>query len=265
MVDPNDILSIRHQCDLLGLNRSGFYFEPAGENPLNLELMRRIDEIYTDYPFYGSRRILASLHREKYEVNRKRVQRLMNLMGIEAIYPKPKRKRGGDEHEIYPYLLRNMGISHPDQIWSTDITYIRMRSGFLYLMAIIDWYSRFVITWNVSNTLDGIFCQDALKRALENKRPEFFNTDQGCQFTSKDFTKILKDAGVRISMNGVGRALDNVYIERLWRSVKYEDVYIKDYENVRDAVESIASYFHFYNYIRLHQSLDYRTPSEIYS
>jgi len=240
------------------------YHEPAQESELNLALMRRIDELYTAYPFYGSRRLVACLEREDYSVNRKRVQRLMALMGLEALYPKPRLTRRDEDHEKYPYLLRGLEVNRPDHVWSTDITYIRLRSGFIYLIAILDWYSRYVVTWEVSNTLDGIFCQEALERALTEKKPEIFNTDQGSQFTSKDFTKILKNAGIRISMDGVGRALDNIFVERLWRSVKYEEVYLKDYESVKDAVVNLGSYLSFYNEERPHQSLEYRTPSEVY-
>jgi len=257
-------MSERRQCDLLGVCRSSLYLSPGEESELNLELMRRIDELYTAYPFYGSRRLVACLKREEYKVNRKRVQRLMGLMGLEALYPKPRLTRSESDHEKYPYLLRGLDVNRPDQVWATDITYIRLRSGFIYLMAILDLYSRYVVTWEVSNTLDGIFCQEALERALSERKPEIFNTDQGSQFTSKDFTKILKDAGVRISMDGVGRALDNVFVERLWRTVKYEEVYLKDYESVKDAVVNLGLYWSFYNEERPHQSLEYRTPSEVY-
>jgi putative transposase len=226
----------------------------------NLELMRTIDEQYLLTPFYGSRRMAEVLG-----VNRKRVQRLMRLMGIEAIYPKPKTTTRAPGHKIYPYLLRNLEIVQPDQVWSTDITYIPMRHGFLYLVAVMDWYSRFVLSWRLSNTMDGRFCMEALEMALSIGQPEIFNSDQGSQFTSTVFTGRLEASGVAISMDGRGRALDNVFIERLWRSVKYEEVYLKDYVTAWEAEESLSAYFHFYCHERIHQSLDYRTPAEVYT
>lgn len=253
------------QCDILSLNRSGIYYSPAGESEENLDLMRRIDEQYTKTPFYGSRRMTVVLGQElELPVNRKRVQRLMRLMGIEAIYPKPKTTECNDEHKKYPYLLRGLQIVRPNQVWSTDITYIRMRRGFLYLVAIIDWYSRYVISWELSNSLDKSFCISALERALTNGRPDIFNSDQGCQFTSNDFTKVLKGHNIQISMDGRGRALDNVFVERLWRSLKYEDVYLNAYEDVPDAIDRIGKYWGFYNEERPHQSLNYKTPAEVH-
>jgi putative transposase len=235
------------------------------ESPENLRLMGLIDREYTEHPFYGSRRMTAWLNEDKGEqVNRKRVQRLMRLMGLEAIYPKPKLS-GGRKHKIYPYLLRGVSIDRPDQVWSTDITYVGLPGGFMYLTAVIDWHSRYVLSWELSNTLDGAFCLEALEEALSRGRPEVFNTDQGTQFTAEAFTGRLESAGVKVSMDGVGRCLDNVFVERLWRSVKYEDVYLKGYESVPQLRAGLLRYFGFYNTQRRHQSLDYRTPQEVYS
>jgi putative transposase len=257
-------LSVRRQCELLGLNRSSVYYEPAAETAENLALMRRMDEQYTKCPFYGSRRMTAWLEQQGEEVNRKRVQRLMRVMGLEAIYPKPKLSVAGRGHRIYPYLLRNVRIERVDQVWSTDITYIPMRTGFMYLAAVIDWYSRYVIAWRLSNTLDGWFCLDMLEEALGKGRPEMFNTDQGVQFTAEAWTSRLVAAGVQVSMDGRGRCLDNVFVERLWRSVKYEDIYLRCYEMVPELHSGLRRYFGFYNEERPHQSLDYRTPALVY-
>ena len=226
--------------------------------------MRLIDEQYTRAPFYGSRRMVAWLERQGYEVNRKRVSRLMEEMGLEAIFPRQRLSTPAPEHKIYPYLLRNVRIERVNQVWSTDITYIRMTRGFLYLTAVIDWFSRYVLSWSVSVTLDVWFCLEALDAALSRGRPEIFNTDQGSQFTSLDFTGRLKSAQVSISMDGRGRALDNIFVERLWRTVKYEEVYLKEYDDVRSATQQLRDYFLFYNEERLHQSLGYRTPAEVY-
>ena len=263
-VGANDALSVRKQCSLLGLNRSVVYYETSDESALNLTVMRKIDELYTQYPFYGSRKICACLRREGYDVNRKRIQRLMREMGIEAIYAKPKTSVPNEMHEKYPYLLRGLVIDRADQVWATDITYIRTCYGFVYLVAILDWYSRYVLSWEISTTLDTDFCITALERAFEIGTPDIFNSDQGCQFTSNDFTKVLKERGVRISMDGVGRCMDNIFVERLWRSVKYEEVYIKDYSEVREAISQIGCYMRFYNDVRLHQALAYQTPAEVY-
>jgi len=244
--------------------RAGLFYDPAGESPENLALMRRIDELYTERPYYGSRRMAVVLSGEGHDVNRKRAQRLMRLMGLEAVYPKPRTSRADSQHKKYPYLLRDLPVVAPDQIWSSDITYIRLHHGFLYLTAILDWYSRYVLSWEFSNTLDNGFCIEALQEALRLARPGIFNSDQGCQYTSQDFTDVLKAAGVRISMDGKGRALDNVFVERLWRSVKYEEVYLKDYDDVRDAKDGIGSYFVFYNHDRPHQALGYQTPAQVY-
>jgi len=234
------------------------------ESPENLRLMGLIDKEYTEHPFYGSRRMTAWLNEDQGEtVNRKRVQRLMRLMGLEAVYPKPNLS-AGRKHKVYPYLLRGVAIDRPDQVWSTDITYIGLPGGFMYLAAIIDWYSRYVIGWQLSNTLDGSFCLEMLREALSQGKPEVFNTDQGVQFTAETFTSELEAAGVKVSMDGVGRCLDNVFVERLWRSVKYEDVYLWRYETVLQLGEGLSRYFPFYNTQRRHQSLDYRTPAEVY-
>ena len=265
MIEPkNTEIPIYRQCELLGLSRSSYYYEPAGESEYNLELMRLIDEQYTKTPFYGTRRMTAWLRRQGYKVNRKRVQRLMRLMEIEAIYPKKKLSVTSNENKKYPYLLSGLIIKEPDHVWSTDITYIRMSKGFVYLVSIIDWYSRYVLAWELSNTLEVGFCLEALQEALKISRPEIFNSDQGSQFTSKEFTGRLEEEGIRISMDGRGRVFDNIFIERLWRTLKYEEVYIHSYKTVKEARESLGRYFRFYNNERLHESLGYRTPEEIY-
>ena len=257
-------MSVRRQCELLGLSRSSLYYEPAREPAEDLRLMRLIDEQYTACPFYGSRRMTAWLIERGEEVNRKRVQRLMRAMGLEAIYPKARLSAAGKGHKVYPYLLRGVKIGRPDQVWSTDITYVPLPGGFMYLAAVIDWYSRYVITWRLSNTLDGSFCLEMLEESLGSGKPEVFNTDQGVQFTAEAFTGRLERAGVAVSMDGRGRALDNVFVERLWRSVKYEDIYIRGYETVPELTLGLGRYFAFYNDERLHQSLDYRTPAAVY-
>lgn len=241
------------------------YYRPTGETGFNFDLMRDIDEIYTRWPFYGSRRMTAELNGQGFEVNRKRVQRLMRAMGIQAIYPRPKTSTPHPNHRIYPYLLRDVPITHVDQVWSTDITYVPLRSGFAYLVAVMDWYSRFVLSWTLSNSMETGFCLDALNDALLLGKPGIFNTDQGSQFTSDAFCRKVLDAGIKISMDGRGRALDNVWIERLWRSVKYEDIYLRDYQSFREVRQGLAAYFAFYNHQRRHQSLNYRTPAEIYA
>ena len=257
-------LSIHRQCELLGLSRSSFYYQPATETEENLALMRRIDEQYTLCPFYGSRRWAAWLSSAEQPINRKRVQRLLRLMGLEAIYPKPRLSAADGQHRVYPYLLRGVSIDRPNQVWSTDITYVPMAHGFMYLAATIDWYSRYVIAWRLSNTLDGEFCLDMLQEALSRGRPEVFNTDQGVQFTAIAWTTRLLGAGVAVSMDGRGRCLDNVFVERLWRSVKQEDLYLKCYEAVPPLRTGLRDYFGFYNEQRPHQSLGYRTPAEVY-
>jgi putative transposase len=252
------------QCALLGISRSGLYYEPVGESALNLKLMRLIDEQYLRTPFYGARKMRVWLEGLGHVVNRKRVQRLMQVMGIEAIYQKPRTTLVDKQHEKYPYLLGNLAITRPDQVWATDITYIPMRSGFLYLVAVVDWFSRYVLSWELSNSLDVSFCIQALRSALSIGKPEIFNSDQGCQFTSTDFTGLLKKEAITISMDGKGRALDNIIVERLWRSVKYEEVYLKDYAQGVDAYDGLGGYFVFFNDERPHQSLGYRTPKEVY-
>jgi putative transposase len=250
---------------LLGISRASLYYEPVEEDAENLELMKRIDRQYTRVPFYGSRRMTMWLQEQGYAVNRKRVARLMRSMGIEAVYPKPRLSQPGEGHKIYPYLLRTLKIERPDQVWCTDITYIPMAQGFLYLVAVMDWFSRFVLSWALSLTMELEFCLEALGSALRRRRcPEIFNSDQGSQFTSERFVGELERLNVAISMDGRGRCMDNVFIERLWRSLKYEEVYLKDYQLVSEARTGIGKYFEFYNYERLHQSLDYQTPAAIY-
>ena len=255
-------LSLRRQCELIGLARSTYYYEPASESELNLQLMRLIDEQYLKTPFYGWPRMTAHLQRQGYEVNHKRVQRLMQIMGVQAIYPKPKTTVSSQEHKIYPYLLRDLEIVRPSQVWSADITYVPTQQGFMYLVAILDWFSRYVLALQLSNTLDCRFCLDALQQALLLGQPEIFNTDQGVQFTAQEFTACLKGAGIRISMDGRGRALDNIFIERLWRMVKYENIYLNAYASVPELDAGLHAYFRFYNQDRPHQCLGYRTPAE---
>ena len=257
-------LSVRRQCELLGLNRSSLYYQAAPESVENLRLMRLLDQEYTRHPFYGSRRLTWWLRTQGEEVNRKRVQRLLRLMGLEAIYPKPRLSQAGPGHRLYPYLLRGVKVARPDQVWSADITYVPLAAGFMYLAAILDWYSRYVIAWRLSNTLEGSFCVEMLEEALGQGRPEVFNTDQGVQFTAEAFTGRLQAAGVQISMDGRGRCLDNVFVERLWRTVKYENIYLYGYESVRELQRGLASYFAFYNEERFHQALQYRTPGAVY-
>jgi putative transposase len=259
------LLSIRRQCDIVGLNRSTFYYQPAGESALNLHLMRLIDEQYLKTPFYGWPRMSVFLRQRGYPVNGKRVRRLMRVMDLQAIYPKQRTTIRSAEHIVYPYLLRNVVVARPNHVWSADITYIPMLHGFMYLVAIIDWYSRYVVAWELSNTLDGIFCLTALERALQQRQPEIFNTDQGVQFTAMAFTGRLLEAGIRISMDGRGRALDNVFVERLWRTVKYEHVYLHEAETVMQLEKGLAGYFTFYNHERPHQSLSYQTPAQVYA
>ena len=260
--DPD--LSVRRQCELLGVNRSGLYYEPAEESEENLRFMRLIDEQYTRAPFYGSRKMTKWLVSEGYAVNRKRISRLMEVMEIEAVYPKPKLSRPGEGHKIYPYLLRDVTVERVNQVWSTDITYIRMAQGFVYLVAVMDWFSRYVLSWSLSLTMEIDFCREALRSALRRGRPEIFNSDQGSQFTSEKFTAELASKKIAISMDGRGRCMDNIFIERLWRSLKYEEVYLREYASVTEARTGIERYFRFYNQERIHQSLNYRTPAAIY-
>lgn len=249
---------------MLGVNRSSWYYQPAGLDEYNLFLMRILDEQYTKTPFYGVCRMTAYLKRLGHEVNPKRVRRLLRTMGLEAVYPKPKLSQPNPDHKIFPYLLRGLIVDRCNQVWSTDITYIRLERGFLYLMAIIDWYSRYVLNWALSTTLEADFCIEALSETLAQARCEIFNTDQGSQFTTHRFTDPLLDKGVKVSRDGRGRALDNIFVERLWRSVKYEKVYLNDFRTVREAYQGFKEYFEFYNHERPHQSLDYRTPAEVH-
>jgi putative transposase len=259
-IDPQHAdLSVQRQCELLGLPRSTYYYQPRPESAENLRLLRRLDELYLECPFFGSRRMAVML-----AMNRKRIQRLMRIMGIEALYPKPNLSRPAPGHEVYPYLLRGISIERPNQVWSTDITYIPMRAGFLYLVAIMDWFSRFVLSWELSNTMETGFCLAALEAAFRFGQPEIWNSDQGSQFTAADFLAPLKERGIRISMDGRGRALDNVFIERLWRSLKYELIYPGDFASGAELMPALDRYFHFYNHRRPHQALGYRTPADLY-
>jgi putative transposase len=255
---------VARQCELIGLARSSYYYEPAGESEYNKTLMNLVDEIYTEHPILGSRKIAEALKEMGHEVGRKRVRRLMSVLGLEAVYPKPRLSAPDREAQKYPYLLSRVKIEGPDHVWSTDITYIRMRRGFAYLVAVMDWYSRYVLSWRVSVFMDVEFCVEALEAALAGGRPAIFNSDQGSQFTSEAFTGILKGSGVAISMDGRGRYLDNIFVERLWRSVKYEEVYLKDYADVWEAERELSSYFRWYNERRHHQALGYATPARIY-
>lgn len=257
-------LSVRRQCELLGLNRSTWYYEPATESALNLELMRCIDAEYTRHPFLGRRTMTLWLRSQGWSVNVKRVGRLLRLMGLEAIYPKPRLSVRGRNHRVFPYLLRGVPITRPNQVWSADITYVPMPAGYIYLAAVIDWYSRYVLAWRLSNTLDGTSCAEMLDEALARGRPDIFNTDQGVQFTAQAFVGRLERAGVRISMDGRGRALDNVFVERLWRTVKYEDIYIRGYETVPQLAQGLTAYWHYYNRERFHSSLRNQTPEVVY-
>ena len=259
-------LSLSRQCRLLSIGRSSFYYAPRGESPSSLALMRRIDELFLKYPFYGSRQMVHQLRRESVSVGRHRVRRLMRLMGLEAIYQAPRTSTPHPAHRVYPYLLRDIAVERPDHVWCADITYIPVRRGFLYLVAIMDWATRHVLAWRLSNTIDSRFCIEALRDALARYgKPAIFNTDQGSQFTSLDFTGALKDAGIAISMDGRGRCLDNIFIERLWRSLKYEAVYLHEMTDGFAAERVIGAWVDFYNTERPHSALDGRTPAEAYS
>jgi putative transposase len=266
MIQEHPQLSIRRQCELLAVNRSSVYYEAVGGvTQEDLALMRRIDKIHLQRPFYGSRKIKQALDAAGEAVNRKCVQRLMRLMGLEAMVPKPRTSRPAPEHPVYPYLLRNLKISRVNQVWAADITYIPLALGFAYLVAIIDWYSRRVLSWRLSNTMDTDFCVDALREALARFGcPEIFNTDQGAQFTADAFIKVLRNSGAAISMDGRGRFIDNVFVERVWRSLKYEEVYLHAYDDLVEARSGIGRYFAFYNFERPHQSLGYQTPDAFY-
>ena len=265
MINKSHKLAVTSQCHLLALNRSTVYYEAQGLSTEDSVLMRQMDEIHLKYPFYGSRRIRDKLEDLGMLVNRKRIQRLLRLMGIEALYPKKKTSLPGKGHTIYPYLLRGLDIKRPNQVWAADITYIPMAKGFIYLVAIIDIYSRKALSWQLSNTLDTTFCVDALEQAIGlYGTPEIFNTDQGTQFTSNDFTDVLKNHEITISMDGKGRWMDNVFVERLWRSLKYEEVYLKAYQSVAEAKTGINDWFEFYNFERRHQTLDRKTTDYVY-
>ena len=266
MVDPDhEQLSVLKQCKLLEVNRSTFYYQPHPDEKDDLEMMRLLDEQFLKTPFYGSRRMAAHLSQAGHLINRKRVQRLMARMGLVAIYPGPNTSKPHPEHKIYPYLLRNVGIYRPNQVWSTDITYLRMSHGFMYLVAIMDWYSRKVLSWRISNTLESGFCLEALQEAFQNYgRPDIFNTDQGSQFTSDAFVKAVEATGAKVSMDGRGRCHDNIFIERLWRSVKYECIYLHSFENGKVLRQKVREWFDWYNQERVHQSLDYCTPNLVY-
>lgn len=249
-------LSVHRQCELVGLSRSSYYRQPAPESEKNLELMKLIDEIYTKYPFFGSRKMRDYLNRHGFGVNRKRIRRLMRLMGLASAAPTRKMTVPNKAHKVYPYLLKNMDINRSGQVWCSDITYIRLKRGFVYLTVVMDWYSRYVLSWEVPITMDDGFCTSCLQRAIrKNGCPEIFNTDQGAQYTGTAFSGILKDHGIDISMDGKGRAMDNIMVERLWRSLKYEDIYLKDYESVPELIEGLRAYFAFYNDERPHHSL----------
>ena len=265
LIEPEHLtISLARQCELVGLARSSYYYQPVPESEENLLLMRLLDEQYTRTPFYGIKKMTAWLRAQGYEVNHKRVARLLRQMGLMAIYPSPRLSQPGEQQVRYPYLLRGLSIDRVDQVWSTDITYIRLQRGFLYLVAIIDWFSRYVLAWRTSITLETAFCLEALDQAFAEAQPEIFNNDQGSQFTSMDFTGRLQAAGVRIIWDGRGRALDNIFVERLWRSVKYEEVYLRAYESVSEARTSIGRYLDFYNRRRPHSSLDDMTPDRAY-
>jgi len=266
-IEPgNKRIQIYRQCELLSLNRSSLYYTPCRDTQYNEQLMKLIDKQYIKTPFYGIDKMTEWLRRRGHCVNHKRIRRLMRQMGLEAVYP--HRKHGlsvpDKQHRIYPYLLKDVQITRPDQVWSADITYVRMYRGWLYLVAVMDWFSRYVLSWDVSVTLESEFCVSALKQALSLGKPQIFNTDQGSQFTSDDFTDVLEACGIQISMDGKGRVFDNIFIERLWRTVKVEEVYLRDYETVTEARYFLGQYFELYNNRRLHQALGYRTPAEVY-
>lgn len=258
-------LSIKRQCELLGLNRSSYYFKPKGFSVEDYAIMRRMDEIFTEHPYYGTRRMKAILEKEGYTIGRKRISRYYQVLGIETIYPKMNLSRRNQAHKVYPYLLKGLEIQKPNQVWSADITFIRLRQGFVYLVAIIDWYSRYVLSWRVSISLNSDFCVEALEEALSlHGKPDIFNTDQGVQFTSQAFVLVLGAKQISISMDGKGRALDNVFIERFWRSLKQEKIYRIELDTVKEARQAVKEYMDFYNNRRPHQALDYQVPREIH-
>ena len=258
------MITIGEQCSLINLPRSSYYYSPVGITEEEIEIMREIDQIYTKYPFYGVGKITESFRRAGRQYNHKRISRLMHLMEIQALRPKKKLSRRNINHVVYPYLLRGVSITENNHVWSSDITYLPLYKGFAYLVAVIDWYSRYILSWEISNSLDVYFCLEALGKSLKEGKPKIFNTDQGSQFTSNAFTGMIIGNDIKMSMDGRGRALDNIFIERFWRSLKYEDVYLKDYQSISDLRAGLTDYFHFYNYERFHQSLNYKTPAEIY-
>jgi putative transposase len=265
MIDGSADVSIRRQCELLGVSRAGVYYECEPTSCEELLLMRRIDELHLKLPFYGSRKMTVTLKAEGHLINRKRIQRLMRQMGLEAMVPKPTTSQPGRERPAYPYLLRRLVIDRINQVWASDITYIPLKRGFAYLVAIMDWYSRRVLAWRLSNTLDASFCVEALREAIDRfGAPEIFNTDQGAQFTAEAFIGVLREHSIKISMDGKGRCLDNVFVERLWRSLKYEEVYLYAYDDIREARQGIGRYLVFYNHERPHQALGYQTPDAFY-
>jgi len=264
MISPYQTIPVGRQCELLGVPRSTFYYDPCPINEYDLLLMKLIDEKHTIHPFYGSRRMLVHIKSLGYSACRDKIRALKTLMGLCTVYPKPKLSVKHPDHVIFPYLLRNVEITRCNHVWSTDITYIRMKNGFLYLVCVIDWYSRYVLSWRLSNSLDGSFCRDAIEEALTKGKPDIFNVDQGVQFTCREFVELILRNNIRLSMDGRGRYLDNIFIERLWRTVKYEEVYLKDYTDGLIAHESLKKYFLFYNNERPHQSLGYVSPLKIY-
>jgi putative transposase len=265
IVEPCKELSIRRQCELVGISRSGFYYEPVAESEENLALMRKLDQMHLEHPVYGSRRLTVLLQREGQSINRKRVRRLMQLMGVEALYPKRSLSQPGEGHRIYPYLLKGLEISGPDQVWCSDITYVPMAYGFMYLVAVMDWWSRYVVGWELSNSMDSEFCIRAWTAGLATGRqPLISNTDQGSQFTSDAYLEAVESVGVDVSMDGRGRWIDNRFIERLWRSVKQEDIYLQDYSDGLTAQRGLARWFEDYNMHRPHQALNYATPGDLY-
>jgi putative transposase len=263
--EENSALSVRQQCELLGLNRSTMYYTPVPWNEEDLRLMNAIDEVFTKRPCLGVRQMVWKMRDRGFTVGKKRIRTLMRHMGLFPIFPTKNTSKPNAQHRVFPYLLRGVTIDRVNQVWSVDITYIRLGKGFAYLVAIMDWHSRYVISWRLSNTLTADFCVECLKEALQYGRPDIFNTDQGCQFTSEEFIKVLQDAGIAISMDGRGRALDNIFVERLWRTVKYEDVYIKGYQTIPEAHEGLKEYFDYYNMERRHSSLEHKTPWMVFS
>jgi putative transposase len=265
MIEPGKKnMAVSRQCQIIGLSKTAYYYHKRPLNPEMKKLLDAVDEIYTKTPFYGTRKIGKELRKRGFEAGRMRIRSLMNLLGVEAIYPKRRLSIPNKEHRKYPYLMRGVSVTRPNQVWCADITYIRLAHGFVYLVAVLDWYSRHVMAWQLSTTLDANFCLEALREALRHGTPEIFNVDQGAQFTSREFLDVLEEKGIKISMDGTGRAFDNIFVERFWRSLKYEEVYLKSYESVWDCRWSLKRYMEFYNQERIHQSLEYRTPAEVH-